>query len=43
MISNRFSVNEKGFKYFIGYKDHKKFNLLCIMLPKMRGYRKSFD
>ena len=32
-----------GFKYFIGYKDDEKVVPLCVMLPKMSRYTKSFD
>ena len=34
---------KNGFKYFIGYKDNKKVKLLCVMLPKMSGYTRSYD
>ena len=34
---------EKGFKYFISYKESKKIMPLCIFLPKMSAYRKDFD
>ena len=34
-ISNKFYFVKNGFKYFIGYKDDKKFKPLCTMLPKM--------
>ena len=38
------SFGRKGYKYFIGYKDDDyKIKLLCIMLPKVSGYLKSFD
>ena len=30
-------------KYFIGYKIYKKIVVLCILLPKMNGYKKRFD
>ena len=30
-------------KYFIGYKIDKKIVVLCILLPKMNGYKKRFD
>ena len=37
-------ISEKGFKYFIGYEDDSKKNmLLCIMVPKMSAYRRDFD
>ena len=43
MISNKFSLCKKGFKYFIGYKDHEKVDPLCIMFQEMSGYPKCFD
>ena len=36
------SFGKKVFKYFTGYKDDEKVKSLCILLPKMRGYNKSF-
>ena len=30
-------------KYFTGYKDNESVVPLCVMLPKMNGYRKHFD
>ena len=43
VVSNKVCYGKKGFKYFIGYKDHKKIRLLCIFLPKMSAYRRDFD
>ena len=43
IVSNKVSFGERGFKYFIGYKDNKKVRLLCIMLPKMTAYKINFD
>ena len=40
-ISNKFYFVKNGFKYFIGYKDDKKFKPLCTMLPKM--FPEGFD
>ena len=38
------SSGEKAYKNFIGYKDDDhKIKLLCIMLPKMSAYVKSYD
>ena len=34
LISNKFSLAMKGYKYFIGYKDVKKVKPLYIMLQK---------
>ena len=43
VVSNKVSFGKKGFKYFIGYKEAKKFRPLCIFLPKMSAYRTDFD
>ena len=32
--------SDKGFKYFIGYKDDNIVRPLCIILPQMNGYIK---
>ena len=42
LVSNKVSFDKKGFKEFIGYKDGRKFRLLCVMLTKMRAYRGDF-
>ena len=42
VVSNKVPFN-KGFKYFIGYKDAKKIRPLCIFLPKMSAYRRDFN
>ena len=43
-ITNQVSFGEKCFKYFIGYKDDGyKTKPVCVMLPKLREYVKSFD
>ena len=41
--SNKVTFGKSGFKYFTGYKDDEKVELLCIFLPKMRRYTTSFD
>ena len=38
LISDKFEPGDKGFKYFIGYKDDNIIRLLCIILPQMNGY-----
>ena len=44
LISNKVQYGKKGNKHFIGYKDDDyKIKPLCIMLPKISGYAKSFD
>ena len=42
-VSDKVSFGKKEFKYFIGYRDAKKFSPLYIFLPKMSSYRKDFD
>ena len=43
VVSNKASLGQKGFKYFIGYKDAKKIRPLCMCLPKVSAYRRHFD
>ena len=42
VVSNKVYFGERGFKYFIVYKD-ARIRSLCIFLPKMSGYRGDFD
>ena len=37
LITDKFERNDKGFKYFIGYKDDNIIRPLCIILPQMSG------
>ena len=41
-VSNKISFDKNDFKYFIDYKDAKKFRPLCTFTPKMRVYRRDF-
>ena len=43
IVSNKIFLGKKGFKYFIGYEDNDKVTPLCIMLPKMSGYRRNYN
>ena len=44
VVSKKVPLGKKCFKYFIMYKDdHEEVRPLCIMLPKLRAYRKDFD
>ena len=43
VISTKIFFDEKGFKYFVGYKDAKKVRPLCTFFPKMSAYRIDFD
>ena len=40
VVSDKFSHNEDGFKYFIGYQKGKILKPLCIILPQMSRYIK---
>ena len=44
LVSKEESYGTKNsFKYFIGYNDNNVIRPLCIKLPQMIGYVKSFD
>ena len=43
VVSDKFKHSGDGFKYFIGYKEGEIVKLLCIILPQMSGYIKSFE
>ena len=43
LISDKFEHSDKGFKYYIGYKDNDIVRLLCMILPQMSGFIKYFD
>ena len=38
VISEKFKLSNKGFEYFIGYKDDNIARPLCIILPQKSGY-----
>ena len=43
VISDKFKHRDKGFKYFIGYKDDNIVRPLCIIVSQMSGYIKYFE
>ena len=43
VVSHKFKHNDEGFKYFIGYLKGEIIKPLCILLPQMSGYIKSFE
>lgn len=43
VVSDKFKHNEKGLKYFIGYRDDNIISTLCIILPQMSKYIKYFN
>ena len=43
LVSDKFKHSDKGFKYFISYKDDSIIRQLCNILPQMSGFIKYFD
>ena len=43
VVSGRFTHNDKGSKYFIGYQKGGIIKPLCIILPQINGYIKYFE
>ena len=43
LISDKYEHSDKGFEYFIGYKNDNIIRPLCIILPQMNGYKKNFE
>ena len=43
VVSNKVSFGKNVFKYFIGYKDAKKFNLYAYLFQKMNAYGRDVD
>ena len=43
VVSDKFKLNNEGFKYFIGHQEGGIVKPLCITLPQMSGYIKYFE
>ena len=43
VISDKFRHGDRGFKYFIGYKNDNIVRLLSIILAQISGYIKYFE
>ena len=43
VVSNKYKINDKIFKYFCGYLDNHVIQPLCVILPQISGYIKYFD
>ena len=43
VVSDKFKHSDKGFKYFIGYREGGIVKPLCIILPQMNAYIKYFE
>ena len=43
VVSSRWKLNDKTYKYFCGYLNNDVIKHLCVILPQMSGYIKYFD
>ena len=43
VVSNKWKINDKTYKYFCGYLNNGDMQPLCIILPQMSGYIKYFN
>ena len=43
VVSSRWKLNDRTYKYFYGYLNNDVIKALCVILPQMNGYIKYFD
>ena len=43
VISSRWKLNDKTYKYFCGYLNNDVIKPLCVILPQLNEYIKYFD
>ena len=43
VVSKKWKIDDKTYKYFCGYLNNDVFKPLCVILPQMNGYIKYFD
>ena len=43
VVSSRWKLNDKTYKYFCGYLNNDVIKPLCVILPQLNGYIKYFD
>ena len=43
VISKKWKIDDKTYKYFCGYLNNDVIKPLCVILPQMNGYIKYFD
>ena len=43
VVSNKWKINEKTYKYLCGYLNNDVIQPLCVILSQMHGYIKYFD
>ena len=42
VVSKKWKIDDKTYKYFCGYLNNDVIKLLCVILPQMNGYIKYF-
>ena len=43
VVSKKWKIDDKTYKYFCGYLNNDVIKHLCVILPQMNGYIKYFD
>ena len=43
LVSKKWNIDDKTYKYFCGYLNNDVIKPLCVILPQMNGYIKYFD
>ena len=43
VVSKKWKIDDKTYKYFCGYLNNDVIKRLCVILPQMNGYIKYFD
>ena len=43
VVSKKWKIDDKTYKYFCGYLNNDVIKPLCVILPQMNGYIKYFD
>ena len=43
VVSNKWKINDRTYKYLCGYLNNDVIQPLCVILPQMNGYIKYFD
>ena len=43
LVSKKWKIDDKTYKYFWGYLNNDVIKPLCVILPQMNGYVKCFD
>ena len=43
VVSKKWKIDDKTYKYFYGYLNNDVIKPLCVILPQMNGYMRYFD